>query len=216
VAEALRDGTEDCLINGDTATSHGDTGLAAWNPRSRWNILGSSNDHRKAWIGWRQRAFDVDANVSTAATDQNATQTVAGYIAALSGLTVPHAFGDIVYITSPEHYLVKILTDTNVLTVDKYGPAATVLTGEVARIGGHPLILSEFVDKQYNTSGIYDDSTKTKTGLLIVNLAFIFFVVFFQDLGNLRLLIIILTMANLLTFIPAIISRSKKRGEISS
>jgi len=171
VGEALRDGSEDALINGDTAASHGDTGIAGWNPRSRWTVLGSSQDHRKAWIGWRQRAFDVDATVTTAATDYNATQTVAAYIGALAGLTSPHAFGSIVYITSPEHYLAKILTDTNVLTVDKYGPGATILTGEVARIGGHPLILSEFVDKQYNTSGIYDDSTKTTTGLLIVNLS---------------------------------------------
>lgn len=170
VGEALRDGTEDALINGDTAATHGDTGLAGWNPRSRWSTLGSVQDHRKAWIGWRQRAFDVDATVTTAAVDQNTTQTVAGYIAALAGMTSPHAFGDVVYITSPEHYLKKIIVDTNVLTVDKYGPAATILTGEVARIGGHPLLLSEYVDVQYNTSGIYDDSTKTTTGVLIVNL----------------------------------------------
>ncbi len=170
VGEALRDGTEDCLINGDTAATHGDTGIANWNPRSRWSSLGQPGDHRKAWIGFRQRAFDVDATVTTAAQDFGSSQTISAYIGALSGLTSPHAFGDIVYITSPEHYLAKILTDTSVLTVDKYGPAATVLTGEVARIGGHPLILSEFVDKQYNASGIYDDSTKTKTGLLIVNL----------------------------------------------
>ncbi len=171
VGEALRDGSEDCLINGDTAASHGDTGLAGWNPRSRWSVLGSSQDHRKAWIGFRQRAYDVDGTVATAATDYNSTQTVAAYIGALAGMSSPHAFGDIVYITSPEHYLAKILVDTNVLTVDKYGPAATVLTGEVGKIGGHPLILSEFVDKQYTTAGIYDDSTKTTTGLLIVNLS---------------------------------------------
>ena len=52
--------------------------------------------------------------------------------------------------------------------------------------------------------------------LLIVNLAFIFFVVFFQDLGNLKLIIITLLMASVLTFIPGLISRSKKRGEVSS
>lgn len=171
VGEALRDGSEDALINGDTAGTHGDTGLAGWNPRSRWSVLGSSQDHRKAWIGFRQRAFDVDATVTTAATDFNASQTVAAYIGALAGLTSPHAFGDIVYVTSPEQYLAKILIDTNVLTVDKYGMGATILTGEVAKIGGHPLVLSEFVDKQYNTAGIYDDSTKTTTGILIINLS---------------------------------------------
>lgn len=171
VAEALRDGTEDAMINGDTAASHGDTGLVGWNPRNRWSTLGASGDHRKAWIGWRQRAFDVDGTVTTAAQDFSGTQTVAAYIGALAGLSSPHAFGDVVYITSPEHYLAKIITDANVLTVDKYGPSAVVLTGEVGRIGGRPLILSEFVDVQYNTAGIYDNSTKTKTGMLLVNLA---------------------------------------------
>lgn len=52
------------------------------------------------------------------------------------------------------------------------------------------------------------------TVLLIVNLAFIFFVVSFQDLGNLKLLIIILMMASLLTFIPAYITRYKKRASV--
>ena len=52
------------------------------------------------------------------------------------------------------------------------------------------------------------------TVLLIVNLAFIFFVVSFQDLGNLKLLLIILMMASLLTFIPAYITKHKKRASM--
>lgn len=168
--EALRDGTEDCLINGDTAATHGDTAFATWNPRSRWQTLGSSVDHRRAWIGWRQRAFDVDATVNTAAFDQNATQTIAGYVAALASLTSPHGLGDIVYITSPEHYLKKIITDSNVFTVDKYGDKASIITGEVARIGNHPLVLSEFVTADLATTGLYTGTGST-TGLLIVNLA---------------------------------------------
>jgi hypothetical protein len=166
VGEALRDGTEDALINSDTTATHGDTGLASWSPRSRWPIVGSSLDHRKAWIGFRHRAIDTSAH-----HDYGSTQSVADYMGALSRLTVPHAFGSVVYITSPEHYLVELLTDSNLLTVDKYGPAATILTGEVGRIGGHPLILSEFMDKELNASGIFDNSTKTKTGMCIVNLA---------------------------------------------
>ena len=51
--------------------------------------------------------------------------------------------------------------------------------------------------------------------LVVVNLAFILFVVSFQSLGNLRLLIIILVMATLLTFIPYFISKGK-RSTLSS
>jgi UDP-N-acetylmuramyl pentapeptide phosphotransferase/UDP-N-acetylglucosamine-1-phosphate transferase len=46
--------------------------------------------------------------------------------------------------------------------------------------------------------------------LLIVNVAFIFFVVFFQGIGSLWLLIIILVMASILSFIPAWIIRNRK------
>ena len=46
--------------------------------------------------------------------------------------------------------------------------------------------------------------------LIFVNLAFIFFVVWFQSLGNLRLLIITLLMASALTAIPFFISKKKK------
>lgn len=169
--EALRDGSEDCLINGDTAATHGDTAFGSWNPRSRWQVLGSSVDHRKAWIGFRQRAFDLDATVTTAAEDQSGAQTVADYIGELSLLTSPHGMGDVVYITSPEHYLKKILTDTNLLTVDKYGPSAVVVTGEVGRIGKHRLVLSEFVTADLATTGLYTGAGNSKTGMLIVNLA---------------------------------------------
>jgi len=51
--------------------------------------------------------------------------------------------------------------------------------------------------------------------LIMTNLAFIFFVIFFQDLGNLRLLIAILVMASALTAIPYFISRGKRRMEES-
>lgn len=51
--------------------------------------------------------------------------------------------------------------------------------------------------------------------LILVNLAFIFFVVYFQDLGNLNLLIIILIMATVLTAIPYLISRGKKPPSLS-
>lgn len=170
VSEALNDGEEDCHINGDTAATHGDTGFASWNPRSRWDTLGASNDHRTGWIGLRHRALDLDATLTDTASDFNATQTVSAYIGARSKLTSPHGLGDIVYLTSPEHLLSTVLVDSNVLTVDKYGPNATILTGEVAQIGGRPLVISEFMTSDLATSGLYTGSGST-TSMLIVNRA---------------------------------------------
>jgi UDP-N-acetylmuramyl pentapeptide phosphotransferase/UDP-N-acetylglucosamine-1-phosphate transferase len=47
--------------------------------------------------------------------------------------------------------------------------------------------------------------------LVIVNLAFIFFVVYFQHLGSLRLLIVILLLASALTLIPYLIARYRRQ-----
>ncbi len=52
--------------------------------------------------------------------------------------------------------------------------------------------------------------TQATVVLVLVNLAFILFVVYFQDLGNLNLLIIILLMASALTAIPYVISKHRK------
>lgn len=164
LVRALVDGSEDCILNGDTAASHQDTGIANWNIRSRWGAagLGGTDDHRRLWIGLRARATDVSNT-----TDQGSAQTTAGFGAAMAKLDSPHAFGSLVAITSPEYMLVKMLLFAEVLTVDKYGANASVVTGELGSLLSAKLILSEFVDKEYNASGVYDDTTKTKTGLII-------------------------------------------------
>lgn len=166
LVSALVDGTEDAIINGDTAGTHQDTGLSGWDIRSRWGSsgLGGSGDHRRAWIGLRARATDVS---STA--DGSSAQTFTGLMTGIAALDSPHGLGAITAITSPEYYLLKILLWSEVVTVDKYGPAATIVTGELAKAGPARIVLSEFVDAQYNASGVYDDSTKTKTGLVLCN-----------------------------------------------
>lgn len=50
--------------------------------------------------------------------------------------------------------------------------------------------------------------------LVAVNLMFILFVVYFQDLGNLSLLIVILILATVLTAIPYVISQNRKQTNI--
>ena len=161
LGEALRDGKEDVWINGDI--NGGDTGLASWNPRGRWSILGSDNDHRKLAIGLRHASIDASSSGSLA------TESAVGLMAEVPTLGSGHQAGSLAFITSYEWIVLKLLTDANLLTIDKIGTMATILTGMVGTVFGHPVVASEFVDVQYNTSGIYDNSTKTKTGVLIVN-----------------------------------------------
>lgn len=169
ILEALQDGEEDALINSDTAATHQDTGLANWDIRGRWGTsgLGGSDDHRRTILGLRAQAIDRSCT-----TDGSGAQTFAGVMTSRLAMDAPHGvLGDVVMITSPEWYLNKICQMTEHLTVDKFGPAAFNVTGFVSAIGGMPIFLSEFVDKQYNASGVYDNSTKTKTGYVIVNRA---------------------------------------------
>jgi hypothetical protein len=53
---------------------------------------------------------------------------------------------DLVYVSDPETADRIALID-EVLTVDKYGPQATVLTGEVLKIGRHPHVVSMAMSK---------------------------------------------------------------------
>lgn len=161
LAEALRDGEEDAIINADT--NGGDTALASWDILARWPVLGSANDHRKSWIGWRHQSIDVSAHSALS------TESAVGLLAELISLDSPQFLDDVAFVMNPLWLYLKLLTDTNLLTVDKYGSLATLLTGEVARVGGKPIVISEFVDTHYNASGVYDGVTTTKTGVLAVN-----------------------------------------------
>jgi len=167
VVSGLGDGVEDAMINADTNATHDDTGLNSWDIRSRWGTtgLGGSADHRRAWIGWRASAADRSSTV-----DGSSAETAAGLLSDRATLDSPHGVaGDLIMVVSPEYYLAKMLGWSEVLTVDKFGPNATIHAGQLASVLGIPIIISEFVDKEYNASGVFDNTTKTKTGYILVN-----------------------------------------------
>ena len=152
-AKAINDGYEDCVINGDTAATHQDA-IASWNLRSRWGStgLGGSADHRRGFIGRRALAYDRSMT-----TDQGATQTASGLLA-LVGTMGELGMSNVALVTSPEVYLKKLLADTSVLTYDKMGPMATLLTGQLASVGGHPIIVSRWMGSDLAATGLYTAS----------------------------------------------------------
>ena len=163
IAQDIADAVEDALINGDAAATHQDD-IANWNIRSRWGTspaLGGSSDHRRAWTGLRAQAFDRSATTDLNAFDFSKVLALMGQLGELNS-------SDRVLITSPEALVSQVLGLTEVLTVDKFGPAATILTGQIASIAGIPIVLSRFMGNDLNPAGLYDNATKTKSGMLCV------------------------------------------------
>ena len=165
ISRALRDGYEDAMINGDTTATHQDT-ISAWNARGRWGAsgLGGANDHRRAFMGLRRIAADRSAT-----TDMTASQTVAGVMGTLLGGLGERGNMDAVILVSPEVFFKKLMTDSNVLTVDKLGANATLLRGQLAQISGVPVVMTRWLTADLNASGLFDNVTSTKSGVLAVS-----------------------------------------------
>lgn len=142
---------EDAVVNGSTgATLDG----ALWT---------GTTDARSAWNGLR-----TGAQASSTTTDLSTFS-----LTALRNLRKPMVKysvdpADLSYILAPQTHI-NILTFPEVLTMEKYGANATVVTGEIGRIDNIPIIISPVMYTNLNASGVYDGITTTKTNMLLLN-----------------------------------------------
>lgn len=163
-AFGLLSGEEDAIINGDTAASHEDTALATWNPDSFYGAApgGSSIDHRRICLGLRAQAYDR-SNTTDRSTFSLATLAADG--ASLVGSRQSPKDDAIVV----NNYILatKLMVLDQVVTREKYGDSAPIVTGELARVFGKPIIPSQFLTKDLASTGLYTGSGAT-SGLLHV------------------------------------------------
>lgn len=152
LAKVLARGVEDAILNGDTAATHQDSNVTA------------ADDRRKAWLGIR--GWCVDQSNSTAVASTFALTGLSNSRKSMGKYGVNEK--ELAHILPPIHYLAA-LSDSSVLTWDKFGPQATGLTGNLPKWQGVDLIASEFIALDYNTSGVYDGSTTDNTVNLTVN-----------------------------------------------
>lgn len=166
ISQDLEDAFEDCMINGDSASTHGDTGLDAWNIRERWGSsgLGGSSDHRRLFRGMRHAAIDK----SSVKDFGGSAMDFAGFMDAVAQLG-ELAVGNKVCVVSPEALVANFLQLTQVVTLEKFGPQATILTGQLASLAGIPIVMSRFIGADMNGDGIFDNVTKNKTGFVLFN-----------------------------------------------
>lgn len=160
IAKAMAKAEDNAIVNGDTTTTHFDTGYTV-----------SSDDARRAWKGLRRLVSD--ANSDLALKIDGSSWSTSNGLGIIRG-----AIEDMgVYGIDPD--ALKIILNTNmygkmkgldqVSTVDKFGSAATVKNGRLTGIDGVDLVLSQHVQEQQTSAGIYDAATMTDTQFLIVN-----------------------------------------------
>lgn len=163
IAKDLRDAMEDAIINGDAAASHQDA-IADWDIRGRWGSnLGGTNDHRRLFTGLRAAAFD-----KTDCTLALGTLSKTNLLQLMSKMG-EFATSDKVLIVSPEALYNSLLGLTEVVTIDKFGPQATILTGQLGSIFGTPIVVSRFLSADLASSGKFVQASDSKTGMLMVS-----------------------------------------------
>ena len=163
IAKDMRDAVEDAIINGDAAASHQDT-IASWNIRERWGAagLGGSNDHRRLFTGLRASSFDKATTLDVSGIDS------AKMLQLISKLG-EYAAADKVLIVSPEALYQNLLGLAEVITLDKFGPQATILTGQMGSIFGMPIVVSRFLSDDLENTGLFTGGGGATTGILCVS-----------------------------------------------
>jgi HK97 family phage major capsid protein len=158
VVEAQRRAIEAAILNGDDDGTHLDSDTQA---------LGS-DVAEKFWKGLRRQAIANSANGGTtdfgnAAISETNLRTMRQRM---------KKFGvnprQLLWIVDPVS-LQQMLGLSSVSTMEKYGSMATVVTGELARYQGIPIVTSEYMRSDLNATGVYDGVTVNRTALLLVN-----------------------------------------------
>lgn len=157
LGRGMVDALENGILNGDTAGTHQDADVTA------------ATDIRTCWLGLRAYCADMEAAGNNGTSVLNGNMSVAGLQAARAAIgkfgVIPQECACII---SPMSYL-KLIKDTNVATVDKFGPAATILQGELAKCEGIPIIVSEWQREDIDNEGYYVDGVDDVSAAILVN-----------------------------------------------
>lgn len=161
LAQALANGQEQALIDGDDTATHMDADVT------------DSQDVRKMWKGLRKLAIDKSSNVDFSGAVPVATNLVD--IMQKMGKPYNTMIDSLLWCVSSEAYIQLLLDSTSLLTVDKYGQRATVVTGELGRVWNIPLVISQYNRADLHSSGVYTVAGQTTTtGQLIYRPGFVF------------------------------------------
>jgi HK97 family phage major capsid protein len=153
---------DDVLLNGDTSVTNGINSDGA--------TITSTTPGKAHWlVGFDGLLHLPLVDNASQANNLNGSVTAAAYNSALKLLG---KYGvrnnEAVFITDVNTYLSSLTLD-EVETVDKLGPAATILTGQLGVVYGHPLIVSEQMRLAVADGKVTDGVTGTTGRILATN-----------------------------------------------
>lgn len=154
IGQAIAEGREDFILNGDSAGTHEDTDIGA----------GSLDSRRRIALGLRAASNDGGATYKLDMATFNLTNLRALRVK-LGKYGVNPA--NCALITGPVGYS-KLLGLSEVVTMQNFGNQATAVNGSLGNVDGMPVFVSGFVREDLNASNIYDGVTTTKTALYMV------------------------------------------------
>lgn len=157
------------MVNGDTdAANHFDDDYDS-------ATLGASNFPQHGFDGMFQYCLDQAVAGDRSDYDCSAGTLTSTKIAAAMTLMGKYGAGrlnEIALVVGPMRWF-DLLVDTKLVTQDVYGPKATILSGEVGRVFGVPVMISHAVGQReaaVHTTGVNTDAqANTSSRALLVN-----------------------------------------------
>jgi HK97 family phage major capsid protein len=154
---AIARAIENCIINGDTSTTHMDSDVTL------------SYDQRTAWNGLRRYCLANALKTDLSTFNSNTVCALIGSLGVYGADPTQLAW---IVGTKGRVKLINLLDSSNNRIFLEYGsPGAmnvSVVPGGVGTLAGSDVIVSEFCREDINASGFYDTTTKTKGSLLLV------------------------------------------------
>lgn len=183
MADGMVFADDNCGINGHTAGTQ-DT-LASWNVRGRLGVMTNDVKHQlRRFDGLRRKAL---AGGASSSATLNASQDLAGIRTLFNMLGVEQLMDSlggsrVVILMNPEWFFKKGIALADFDTWNDVGALAAVLTGRLGPdspvalpnqvgflYGRFPVCLCYTLTKDLNASGVYDNTTTDRTGMLAVD-----------------------------------------------
>ncbi len=153
IASRLAFNEQSLLINGDTETTYADNINGAYNASTNpTGVSASANDYLLLFDGLRKSATATAVSVG-------GTFALSHLRTAIANLGVYADNRDDLAFIVPRNLEVQLMGLTELQTVDKYGPQAAVLSGEIGRIYGVRVFGTGAIATNLDVDGTYDATT---------------------------------------------------------